>query len=119
MPDRTSVSQLARPLHVEMAQERDGAWVRFHGELDLSSAADAEAAIVSATALMQRVTIDLRGLDFIDSSGVALLVRAERRARRRGATLTVVAGAGPVTRLLQLCGLDRELAIVHDPGHEV
>lgn len=105
-------ARLEHPLRVETTHARNSTWVRFHGELDLAVAADAEAAIVSAAARTRRVTVDLRGLDFIDSSGVALLVRADRRARQRGASLTVVAGAAPVTQLLHMCGLDRQLALI-------
>jgi anti-anti-sigma factor len=95
-----------------MARVRNSAWVQLDGELEFATAADAEAAIVSATALMRSVTIDLRGLEFIDSSGMALLVRASRRARQLGVTLTVIAGAGPVTQLLRTCGIDRQIALM-------
>ena len=110
--EATLYARLGHPLRVETAHGRHSTWVRLHGELDLVTAADVEAAIVSAAALTRRVTVDLRGLDFIDSNGVALLVRADSRARRHGATLTVVAGAGPVTQLLHMCRLDRQIALI-------
>jgi stage II sporulation protein AA (anti-sigma F factor antagonist) len=113
--DAEFYAQLERPLRVEMAQVRDSAWVQLQGELEFATAADAEAAVVAAAALMQRVTIDLRGVEFIDFSGVALLLRADRRAQLQGSTMRILASPGPVTRLLGRCGLDRALTVVQDP----
>lgn len=101
-----------QPFGVEVTQLQRAARVALYGELDLSTAAEIEAAICSAVALRKRVIVDLRGVDFMDSSGVAVLLRT---ARENGAELTVTARSGPVTRLLQMCGLDRELALIVDP----
>jgi anti-anti-sigma factor len=79
----------------------------------MSTAPIAEAAIASAATLGRRVTIDLRGLDFIDSTGVSLLVRFGRATDHPP---TVVARTGPVTQLLQMCGLDRQIALMDEPG---
>ena len=102
-----------QPFRAERTQTRDSAWVHLYGELDISTAPVAEAAIASAAALGKRVTIDLRGLDFIDSTGISLLVRFDRAADHPP---TVVAPSGPVSRLLRLCGLDRQIALVDEPG---
>jgi anti-anti-sigma factor len=51
------------------------------------------------------VTVDLRGLTFIDSTGLRLLIRLDQRARTDGCTLTLVDGEGPAHRLLQLTRL--------------
>jgi anti-anti-sigma factor len=81
----------------------------------MSTAPIAEAAIASAATLRKRVTIDLRGLDFIDSAGISLLVRFNRAADH---SPTVIAAAGPVTQLLQMCGLDRQIALMDEPAPE-
>jgi anti-sigma B factor antagonist len=103
------------PFGVELTQTHDSAWVHLVGELDLATAAEAEAAIASATTRGKRVTVDLRGLDFIDSTGISLLVRCNRRAEE---PLAIVARAGPNTRLLELCGLDHVLALLDNPETE-
>ena len=118
MPEVTRSSgatALPEPLRVETTRLRDGALVRLHGELDLATVGEAEAAIASsAITLADGVTVDLRGLEFIDSAGVSLLVRMSRDAHNSGSRLTVFAHPGPITRLLRLCALDRQLALVED-----
>ena len=52
---------------------------------------------------------DLRGLSFIDSNGLHLLVALDQRAERDGFQLTLLAPAPPIDRAIQLCGLDQIL----------
>jgi anti-anti-sigma factor len=49
--------------------------------------------------------LDLRDLEFIDSMGLAALVRAQHRARGRGARLQLVAGRPAVHAVFVLTGL--------------
>jgi anti-sigma B factor antagonist len=63
------------------------------------------------------LVLDLRRVRFIDSSGLAALVAAWKRARRDGRRLIVVSSPGAVERLLTVTGLDRELeTVVARPG---
>ena len=62
------------------------------------------------------VVLDLRELDFIDSSGAHLLINADRRVRRSGGRLRIITGSGEVAWLLQLVGVDRELDLIEVPG---
>jgi anti-sigma B factor antagonist len=103
---------IPRPFAVETSQTTREARVALRGELDLSTAADAKAAIASALGLRKRLIVDLRDVGFMDSSAVRVLVGLHRDARANGGELAVVAQGGPVTRVLQLCGLERELALV-------
>ena len=57
------------------------------------------------------LVVDLTATTFMDSSGVRNLIEAHRLGAREGFRLVVVAGAGPVRRVLDLCGLDRQLTI--------
>lgn len=107
-----TAQRVPQPFRVERTQTRDSAWVHLYGELDMSTAPVAEAAIASAATLGKPVTIDLRGLDFIDSTGISLLFRFDRAADHPP---TVVAPAGPVTRLLQMCGLHRQMTLMDEP----
>ena len=52
------------------------------------------------------------GPAFIDSKGVRVLIEADRSCARSGSRLAVLAGDGPVRRLLGLCKLDGRLALV-------
>jgi anti-anti-sigma factor len=59
-----------------------------------------------------RLVLDLRGLSFIDSNGLHLLVALNERAQRDGFQLTLLAPPAPIDRAIQLCGLDQVLPFV-------
>jgi anti-anti-sigma factor len=78
----------------------------LHGILDLSTAERLDAAIDAALLTdAQRVTIDLDGLDFVDSTGLASILRASRRFDGNG-RLTMTRGTGEVAQLFKLTALD-------------
>ena len=56
-----------------------------------------------------RVVLDLRGLSFIDSTGLHLLAALDERAQRDGFQLTLLAPPAPINRAIQICGLDQIL----------
>jgi len=58
--------------------------VRLAGELDLSTAQQLKQAVDAYARTAQTITIDLREVSFIDSMGLAALVRARHRAFARG-----------------------------------
>jgi anti-sigma B factor antagonist len=60
------------------------------------------------------VVLDLNELTFIDSTGVRLLIEADRACAGSGSRLVVLAGDGPVRRVLDLCNLGGRLALVTD-----
>lgn len=80
------------------------------GELDVVSSQllERELAKLHGVAL---VVVDLRGLTFIDSTGLGVLVRAHQAAQEQGRRLGLVRGNGQVNRLLSLTGLDEELHV--------
>ena len=112
--DGTSGSRSVAPsFAVERCNSSDGVVVlRLRGELDLATASELSEQLGRAERDGSVVVVDLRGLEFMDSTGVALLANADRRARERGGRLVVVRGGRQVQRLLELTGLDRCLEIV-------
>jgi anti-sigma B factor antagonist len=87
--------------------------VKLCGELDIASAPGLRErllAILSRRA-PSHLILDLSKLQFIDSSGIAAFVNTERRARLLGCTVVLVAPQAPVSRVLQICGLDQHFAI--------
>jgi anti-sigma B factor antagonist len=60
------------------------------------------------------VTLDLRGLTFIDSSGIRAILRADARARGLGRRLRLIAGPERVHKVFQITRLDDRLEFV-DP----
>jgi anti-sigma B factor antagonist len=108
------------PFAVEVQRRKHVTIVQPRGELDLATAEtlrstlDAAIAETLSAALdgmehEARLVLDLRGLSFIDSTGLHLLVALDQRAQRDGFQLTLLAPAAPIDRAIQLCGLDQIL----------
>jgi anti-anti-sigma factor len=92
------------------------ATVKFAGELDLSTVDEAEHTLRDALAAgSRRIVIDLRDLDFMDSTGITLLVRWDLGARNDGYSLAMIPGGEHIQRLLSLTGLDRHFTF-QEPG---
>jgi anti-sigma B factor antagonist len=80
--------------------------VALCGELDVTGAADAEAAITALVARGQYLVIDMSALDFLDCSALGALLRARALARRGGGDVVLAAPQPLVRRLLALTGND-------------
>jgi anti-anti-sigma factor len=92
---------------VTVGRCRDTVTLAVAGELDLASApllADHLDAIDPGGGL-DAVVLDLHALTFLDSSGVALLVGAMRRAEHEGWRLRITGTPPEPRRVLDLCGL--------------
>jgi len=77
--------------------------VTVRGELDLSTAERLETALREAEARADdRLTLDYSGLDFIDSTGLQVLLDADHRAAASGRRLVVVLGTGEARRVAEL-----------------
>ena len=87
--------------------------IRFVGELDHAAASGAMRAVASAAEefLPRQCVLDLAGLTFMDSSGVAVILRAQR--------MLSAMGAEQARRVLELAGLDSMLAPAEDGRKEV
>jgi anti-sigma B factor antagonist len=122
------------PFAVEVQRRKHVAIVQPRGELDLATVETLRSALDEAIAETlsaalggmehgARLVLDLRGLSFIDSTGLHLLVALDQRAQRDGFQLTLLAPAAPIDRAIQLCGLDQSLpfaapvdAVATEPG---
>ena len=93
---------------VDVQRRDDGAIVRAHGELDVATVGTLRAAL-DAIEVTERLVLDLRGLSFIDSTGMHLVVALHDRAQRDEFQLVVLAPAPPVDRAFRICGLDKVL----------
>jgi anti-anti-sigma factor len=98
---------LPDPFRCEIVPEDGRVLVRLAGELDLSTAPLVEERLREALSRGGRqLVVDLRDLDFMDSTGLTLLVRWARGAERDGYDLALVRGEPRVHRLFELTGLD-------------
>ena len=60
--------------------------VALRGELDMADVASVATALSAVATLEREIIVDLAGLEFIDCSGVAALVRARNQARTPAVT---------------------------------
>jgi anti-sigma B factor antagonist len=91
--------------------------VAFKGELDIASFTMVEDRLREIEAERPSVIVfDLRGLRFMDSTGLRLILSADKRARRDGWRIAVVEGPEAVHRVFRLALLDRRLDFVSDPA---
>jgi anti-anti-sigma factor len=105
------MSVVIEPLiHVETTQIGEHTVVVASGEIDLSSAGKLQAAIAELSG--QVVIVDLRGVEFIDSTGLAMLIKEHDRVGESGGELKlVVQEKGPVVRLFELTGVAQAFQI--------
>lgn len=94
--------------------------VGLGGELDVSKAYTMDEEL---RAIERRepavIVLDLRELRFLDSSGLARILAAQRRASKGGWRFCVVRGCATVQRILALAAMDRSLDIIDDPAAAV
>jgi anti-sigma B factor antagonist len=96
---------------VEVTSEGPNAVLRLKGELDVASSATLEDELQRVSG-SSAVVLDLTDLEFIDSTGLGVLVKAHQRMRDEGDQLAVIEGTGQVKRLLELTGLDQQLTLI-------
>ena len=82
--------------------------VRVRGELDLATAPELERALEPNGDGDGRIVVDLSECTFIDSTGLKILVDADRR---RGHDLLIVANGMAVRRTFEVSGLDGHLTL--------
>jgi anti-sigma B factor antagonist len=89
--------------------------IALSGDLDVSTAREVEERLIALEdAEPPQVILDLRELRFIDSTGLSLLINADRRGRKAGRQVTIVSGTGPPRRILETTGLTGRLDVVED-----
>ena len=83
------------------------------GDLDIDNATEFSARLDAMTAAAAvHVTVELSGVQFIDSSGLNALVVGARETKRRGGSFVVAAPSTYVARVFDLVRLDESLDIV-------
>jgi anti-sigma B factor antagonist len=93
-------------LDIQRIRDDRGVRLRLAGELDLSSAPELGRQLAELErADCGRVLIDLSQLEFIDSTGLTLIIEARRAAQENGRDLHLCAGPPQVQRLFELTGV--------------
>jgi anti-sigma B factor antagonist len=105
-----------RGLKVDLRNGADDVLLSIHGEIDLVTAPQLEAALERARPSERgRLVVDLRGVSFLDSTGLVLLLRHQREAAAGGRRLIVVKGPPHVQRVLDITGMSERLTMVDEP----
>jgi stage II sporulation protein AA (anti-sigma F factor antagonist) len=97
---------------LEVRSERDGDShvIALAGEFDLDSVARVDRELRHAEATDARqIVLDLSALEFMDSSGIRLILQALARSREDGGRLMLSCVPGPVQRLFDLTDLTSRL----------
>jgi anti-sigma B factor antagonist len=108
------VNERGRPsawLDVEPRDSGGYVTLLLSGELDIASAPGLQRTVARLCALpsTRALTLDMSGLTFIDSTGLAAIVYASRVCEQRDCPLDVVRGPEAVQAVFAMTGLDRLL----------
>jgi anti-anti-sigma factor len=102
-------------LSLQTFQDEGSVRVALEGELDFSSALTLDDELRRADSGSVKVLVlDLSGLRFMDSTGLAVIANASRRMRRGSRRLVVACPTGGVRRIFQLTGMLERLEVVDD-----
>ena len=120
------VNQTVRPRCVtddgtfsyRVISRRDWVILALERELDAFHTYGVRSALLGLTLKRgDRLALDLRGLRFIDSGGIRLILQALQQAEGHGADFALVRGPDAVQRVLDLIGLTEQLRVVDHPSH--
>jgi anti-sigma B factor antagonist len=91
---------------------RDCAVLRVTGEIDAYTAPQVREQVSRLVGDGTRhVVADLRGVNFLNSTGLGVLVGSLKRLRDAGGSLTIVAGPGRILKIFEITGLVRAFAL--------
>ncbi len=110
--------EAVEPFAIDIDERDDRVVVVPRGELDMASAPELEQTVLPRLEGGAWVMLDLRSLDFIDSSGLRVVVGAHRTAETNEGRFTCVRGVpgSTVHRIVEIAGIDGVIEMVDDPA---
>jgi len=87
---------------------------RLKGELEISTVPIARNRMADLTHEGSDLVLDLRGLSFIDSTGLQFVLRLAADSTRDGWNLSLIPGASVVQRVFQMTGTEERLPFKGD-----
>ncbi|GAA2737585.1 STAS domain-containing protein [Actinocorallia aurantiaca] len=97
-------------LALDTRKDEDRTLVTARGSIDLHSSESLQSHLIGLLDEGDRqIVVDLAAVDFCDSSGLNVLVRAYKHARVTNAALVVTGAQGRVQNVLRTTGLDKYL----------
>ena len=104
---------MGEALTIRVRRDRGYAIVAVAGEVDIATVTRLRQRLFELAASGRTLVVDLDQVSFIDSSGLAALVGAARRAAAHGTSLQVVCDRPRTRQLFRLTGLDGLVPLAH------
>ena len=89
--------------------------IQIEGELDLAVVGQLDEILAAAAEQCKQVLVGLERCAFIDSSGIAVILRAHNRMQEDGNRLVVYAPTDQVLRVLSMTGLTENGLVFNSP----
>ena len=102
---------MGKALTIRVRRDPGYAFMAVAGEVDIATVTRLRESLFELVASDRALVVDLDQVTFIDSSGLAALVGAARRAAAHGASLQVVCARPRIRQLFRLTGLDGQLPL--------
>jgi anti-sigma B factor antagonist len=102
------------PLSITSRTQKDTVTLTVTGEIDLGNAESLYKALTDALAPGAPVIVDLTGVEFIDSRGLAALIRAHHEAGSIAGAPILVVPSDVVSRVFELAGAEAVLPVYPD-----
>ncbi|MEM9083343.1 MAG: STAS domain-containing protein [Planctomycetota bacterium] len=104
-------------MQIETETTSDATIINPSGDVDLSVSRELQAAVKKVMEEKpQRVIVNLAGVPYMDSSGVATLVEAMQIARKQETRLVLCGMQDKVRSIFEIARLDKVFTIVDDAG---
>jgi len=97
---------------IKFKKIEDGCIVYATGEIDLSNSHQLRKTILAALKTDQKVFVDLSGVNYIDSSGIASLVEGLQFAKSKGKQFVLTKPSKQVKAIMELARLDKVFTIL-------
>jgi anti-sigma B factor antagonist len=100
-------------LRTDISQIADWTVVRVFGEVDVATSPELRELLVGLVGDgSNRLVLDLDGVDFLDSTGLGIIISVLKRARTHGGDLRLVCSQARITRLFEITGLDKAVPLL-------
>jgi len=102
------------PIDIKVETRTEGDWsiIDVAGEVDVFTAPKLREQILSLVGQgANHLVVNLDGVDFMDSTGLGVLVGGLKRLRERDGKLALAGAHGTVLRVLNITGLDSVFAL--------
>jgi anti-sigma B factor antagonist len=103
-------------LEIAVSDSGDVRLVRLDGELDMAGVDRFQRSLAGEReSQASTYVVDLRGLSFLDSSGLRALIVADQSVRDGGGRFIVIRGSERVNEVLEMTGVAQRIELVSEP----